>query len=679
MLQEAKDLQQQAVGRLYELLEKKRELTFRAPTGSGKTHMMADLMQRVLAERKDVVFLVSTLSKGGLAAQNFEAFRRLADDGTFPALRPYLINTEIGKEECVHIPTDYNVYVLPRDLYKRGGRLMQGAMQHFLLTLTENFFGHGLRKQIYLIKDECHVATKNLDDISADFFARVLNFSATPNLARRQHPDVEITDEEAVGARLIKRIEFDDSPDVPVDAAIEMLIEKKEAYRNLLGVNPCLIVQISNKDKAEEEWTRRIRPALDKHQELKWMKIMDKDKECDTNDAVKKRLPVRRWKDYAKGAQSSIDVIVFKMVISEGWDIPRACMLYQVRDTQSRQLDEQVVGRVRRNPRLLDFDTLPTEAQQLATTAWVWGVRPDSLRRTQQVSLWSQPGVDLREQIRVKTTRLANLTQRQGFRVEDVLRPLDRTAATDIFTLHRHLSRMENEVQDLCYRYADGDALRWWQFAEQADKVRRAYNNFACDYAQSMEVGEETSLPATSSYSETEHGLTVRDWVWRKQGSTSARYSFDSEAETEWASVLEEAAAQYGQPVTEESGVPVSPPRHLWGKNFPQGSAVRYEYYDHGIHASYPDFVMKDREGRIHLFEVKSVNKAAASAVSEEDYKHKIEVLSACYKASSRLLPDHIFYLPVLRGATWHIHRFARGEGSVISEEEFRNDLSLNQ
>ena len=36
------------------------------------------------------------------------------------------------------------------------------------------------------------------------------------------------------------------------------------------------------------------------------------------------------------------------MVITEG-DIPRACMLYQVRDSKSKQMDEQVVGRVRRN------------------------------------------------------------------------------------------------------------------------------------------------------------------------------------------------------------------------------------------------------------------------------------------------------------------------------------------
>jgi len=76
------------------------------------------------------------------------------------------------------------------------------------------------------------------------------------------------------------------------------------------------------------------------------------------------------------------------MVITEGWDIPRACMLYQVRDTQSKQLDEQVMGRVRRNPRLLDFETLCEKAQQLAMTAWVWGIASDEQRKVFGVKLW---------------------------------------------------------------------------------------------------------------------------------------------------------------------------------------------------------------------------------------------------------------------------------------------------
>ena len=242
MLKEAIELQQNAVSRLVELIKERDELTFRAPTGSGKTYMMADFMDRILGENEDVVFLVSTLSKGNLAQQNFDKFQEYREKGRFSNLNPYLISSEVSGEEALFVPTDYNVYVLPRDLYKKGGRLMQGAMDNFLQTMTMNEWFGGKEKRIYLIKDECHVATNNLDSLSASYFDKVLNFSATPKLSRRQVPDVEITDTEAVNAKLIKYVELSDEEDISV--AINKYEEIKEQYRNLLGVNPCL--NISN-------------------------------------------------------------------------------------------------------------------------------------------------------------------------------------------------------------------------------------------------------------------------------------------------------------------------------------------------------------------------------------------------------------------------------------------------
>ena len=250
-------------------------ITFRAPTGSGKTRMMADFMNRLLTEQNDVIFIVSTLSKGNLAQQNYDSFMDGVRAGDFPKLKPYLINTDITTEEQLYIPTDYNVYVLPRDLFKAGGVLTRGPLDNFLRTMTDGDFSTGFGKKIYLIKDECHQATNNLDGIADRYFSRIFNFSATPKLKRGQQPDVQITDEEAVAARLIKRVEFNDDPSVTVDDAIEKFLEIKAQYSRLLGVTPCLIIQISNKDKAEEEWAKRIKPALDRHQALKWMMIVN--------------------------------------------------------------------------------------------------------------------------------------------------------------------------------------------------------------------------------------------------------------------------------------------------------------------------------------------------------------------------------------------------------------------
>ena len=674
MLQEAKDLQLRAVAELLQKTDgKKRELTFRAPTGSGKTRMMADFMNRVLTAHQDVVFLVSTLSKGNLAQQNYDVFRDCAEKGIFPEIDAHLISTEVSGEETLFIPEVHNVYVLPRDLFKKNGRLMQGPMLNFLRTMTENYFGQGKKKRIFLIKDECHQATNNLDAISEDFFERIFNFSATPKLSRGQVPDVQITDEEAVQAKLIKRVELVDDENVPVETALEKFQGIKQAYRNLLGVNPCLIIQISNKDKAEEEWNARIKPALDKYQDLKWMVIVDKNtKLCDTNDGIKKKLPVERWKDYAKGNESTIDVIVFKMVISEGWDIPRACMLYQVRDTQSKQLDEQVMGRVRRNPRLLDFETLSDEAKDLAMTAWVWGIEPESMRQMHPVRLWRDDRVNLQDYITIKTTRLANLTDRKGVNLKEMVEPFTKPVHTNIFLLYNKLLKSENDLQDLCYQYAQEDIGRWWAFMEQMDRVKKQYDTYICNYEESMEIDKETSFPATSSYVDNGNRNEQENWVWCRRGK-STTFSFDSESERQWASVLGKLAEKCGAKV--QTNVFGDEYRYLWGKNFLQNSEIKYEYYLDGIHSSYPDFVMKDKRGKIHVFEVKSVNIARGIQVDVAEYTRKVNGLKKCYRACSALLKDHVFYLPIQKDDDWDIFKYENGQESMTSIEQMKTEM----
>ena len=668
MLQEAKDLQQRAVENLYDKAKgRKRELTFKAPTGSGKTRMMADFMNRMIESDDDVIFLVSTLSKGGLAIQNYESFKANSDKGVFPFLNPYLISTESSGEEGLHIPTDYNVYVLPRDLYKETSLLMRGPMVNFLRNMTRDLFGQGLNKKIYLIKDECHQATNNLDEISEEFFVKVINFSATPNLGRGQQPDVQITDDEAIETALIKSVVYGNLDD-SLDEAIEKFKEIKKEYISL-DVEPCMIIQISNKGKAEEEWQTIIKPVLDKveNQGLKWMVLIDlqgkkgEDSLCDTNDIVKGKLPVSQWKDYAK--KRGIDIIIFKMVISEGWDIPRACMLYQVRDSKSKQLKEQVVGRVRRNPRLLDFETLNDKQKELA-------------RRT-EVRLLGD-GTRIQSDIQVKTTKLVNLTEKKDFDVDEFLQKQeDSLESENIFDLYKKLSRLPNDIQDLCYEYANDDMSRWWKFAENAEKVKAHYDNYICDYDKSMVVDKEVTFPLASSFNE--YGFTVDslNWVWCKKNGDD-EFSFDSLAEKEWAKKLRKLAKVNGAEIDIEKADEYDE-IYLWGKNFPLNSEIKYEYYANGIHSSYPDFILKDKYGRIHIFEVKSVNKSATGNIDTKEYEEKVKHLHNCYKACSKKLPDYRFYLPMMKGEEWRIHRYLNGIYTELTIDDLKESLKTTK
>ncbi len=698
MLQEAIDLQDRAVLELVSLTKENKlnEITFKAPTGSGKTFMMAKFMNEVLSIDKDIIFLVSTLSKGNLAKQNFDQFTLYAEKGMFTSLKPFLINSEISGEESLFIPMGYNVYILPRDLYKKNTKLMKGPMESFLKTITQRLsvdngiVSIGGNKSIYLIKDECHQATNNLDNLSKMYFAKTFNFSATPKLSRGQIPDVEITTTEAVNAKLIKEIvegnEYDD-----LKVAVDKFKEIKSEYIKKLHINPCMIIQISNKDKVKEELNEII-PILNVN-ELKWIYIVNEKKECDTNDVFKvKKLPVEKWKDYAKENLSTIDVVIFKLTISEGWDIPRACMLYQKRDVESSQLNEQVIGRVRRNPKLADFENLDSESQKLATRAYVWAdyERDQSIRN---VEIKNPPRIS--EELSLKTTRLKNLKDKKEFDLKNIIYNAQSILHfNNIFEIYRNLNRESQDIKHMCKEYTK-NYNDWFAFNNSLHDIVNAYDKYICDYEKNMVInvdgnGKEllVSLPKNSTYARVkQHEIGIRDWVWKNLDG-DPDFSFDSEAEKKWAEELKNLSSytldrnlEKGKERIIKSVNPLLEDfEYLWGKNFLQNSEIKFEYYLNGRHFSYPDFIMKDSYDNIHIFEVKSVNKSKEFVGINENnsYDEKVLELMKCYKVASKLT-GYIFYLPMLKGKEWIIRRYKKGNEDILSLNSFMDCLILNK
>lgn len=73
MLQEIIDLQDEAVSKLLEYALKQKESTFKAPTGSGKTYIMSDLMNRILSRDEfEVKSLDSAFASDGASVNDYE-------------------------------------------------------------------------------------------------------------------------------------------------------------------------------------------------------------------------------------------------------------------------------------------------------------------------------------------------------------------------------------------------------------------------------------------------------------------------------------------------------------------------------------------------------------------------------------------------------------------------------
>ena len=690
MLDDAKNLQERAISELVQSLSEKDDVVFKAPTGSGKTFIMARVMDEVISKDDNVVFIVSSLSKANLAQQNYDKFNEYLELGLVQHLNPHLISSETSCESALYIPSVNNVYVLPQALYKAKSKLK--GQQAFLKLLLE-IKNHG--RVLYLIKDESHVATNNLDELKS-FFTKIINISATP----KKKPDVEISEQDAVNACLIKRVQYCSSADYGDDdfsvdslqykellKALDYLKECKKDYLEKSNINPCLIIQISNKDLGEKQFNVIERAlGLSEYKDLKWVGYAKDPKVCQTNDQMIKTSP-QKWEKYCKPNDSTIDVIIFKMAITEGWDIPRANMLFQIRDSKSKQLDVQVLGRVRRNPRIMDFEKITDEKERrLFTTAYVWGIKDNSSEQ-KSVDVTLKGSVpdgnriknEIQEEIKVKITKLADLNDTQSnFDIDTFLKEKQTPeSCKSIFELYNELTKSSNRIQVECKRYMfssyDDEYSKYFVFVNNLSEIKSKVKTILSSDSSSIEVVKnslgkdlEVSLPYNSLYFQNKkYSLQDVKGVWNN-GSDMREFTFDSDSEKKWLYKMLQDFSIKKISLDEEKDI------LLVGKNYLQNSEIKYEYYADGSHFSYPDFVLKDKYDRIFLFEVKSMNISSSLQIDTKVYQEKVEILKDLYsKVSSKV--EHYFCLPILNGKSWTVHCYYKGVHYELKEDQFKN------
>lgn len=690
MLDDVKNLQERAISELVQSLSEKDDVVFKAPTGSGKTFIMARVMDEVISKDDNVVFIVSSLSKANLAQQNYDKFNEYLELGLVQHLNPHLISSETSCESALYIPSVNNVYVLPQALYKAKSKLK--GQQAFLKLLLE-IKNHG--RVLYLIKDESHVATNNLDELKS-FFTKIINISATP----KKKPDVEISEQDAVNACLIKRVQYCSSADYGDDdfsvdslqykellKALDYLKECKKDYLEKSNINPCLIIQISNKDLGEKQFNVIERAlGLSEYKDLKWVGYAKDPKVCQTNDQMIKTSP-QKWEKYCKPNDSTVDVIIFKMAITEGWDIPRANMLFQIRDSKSKQLDVQVLGRVRRNPRIMDFEKITDEKERrLFTTAYVWGIKDNSSEQ-KSVDVTLKGSVpdgnriknEIQEEIKVKITKLADLNDTQSnFDIDTFLKEKQAPeSCKSIFELYNELTKSSNRIQVECKRYMfssyDDEYSKYFGFVNNLSEIKSKVKTILSSDSSSIEVVKnslgkdlEVSLPYNSLYFQNKkYSLQDVKGVWNN-GSDMREFTFDSDSEKKWLYKMLQDFSIKKISLDEEKDI------LLVGKNYLQNSEIKYEYYADGSHFSYPDFVLKDKYDRIFLFEVKSMNISSSLQIDTKVYQEKVEILKDLYsKVSSKV--EHYFCLPILNGKSWTVHCYYKGVHYELKEDQFKN------
>lgn len=656
MTQAALELQENAVqSLLYLAKQNQKDITLKAPTGSGKTRMMANFMNAMLEQDSNVIFLVSTLSKGKLAMQNYESFVELANACIYPKLKPFYISSgaENSKntEYSLDIDTSANVYVLPTNQFTKSSRIYK---ERALLKFLQNIKESG--KKIILIRDEAHIATNKLENELQEYFSQILHFSATP---KNDTFDVEIKESEAVEAGLIKSVEWcgDSERDLQEDLieALEKFKELKKVYAKQ-GINPCFIVQISNEGKAENEL--EIIKKVVEERGLKWVCFVEKEKEYETNTRLDKVKNKALWQKYVKENGSFIDVVIFKMVITEGFDMPRACMLYQVRDSKSSSLDMQVIGRVRRNPMLKEFERLDSKTQEVFSKAYIYGIQPKEngkkkvwLKGEKQIydekSLYKEQANEIIKEFRPFYATMYKEVPKEHIDIESCITPLQEYEfKKSIFQAYREIQKCDDKVREKYAEYVK-EFEHFYSFSVSLDAIKNKVKSVVENYDEYLESKcVEIREDVYSFYEESEFSIGSESWIW---GSDNDEFGLDSKAEKEWCAILKSLAKTCAKSI-EINGDKI----YLFGKNFIDKSNIKYEYYDERKRVSYPDFIFKDRGDRIHIFEVKSVNASKSQSIEKEAYTQKIQRLKQAYLSASKIT-SYIFYLPVKVGQDWQI------------------------
>ncbi|VEU74444.1 Type III restriction enzyme, res subunit [Mycoplasmopsis citelli] len=361
--------------------EDNKKVIFKAPTGAGKTFMIANVIDQMLTSNtsgKKLFFLIATLSSAELPQQ----FANKLND-----YRSSLVNTNIivkniqspsssgkdsKKDYSLNLTyNDSDVMIVGKSSFGKGRIFTDyGILEGFLDSIKNDD-----NTELIYIRDEAHIGTgdkKSKDKIVNDFENLVdsiasfsIHMTATPqdsdNLVEITATDLQNDSDmqllkkyQKFNVNLKDADKIDD--DVILRAACEQFKEIKKQYGDtkkephLLGINPAMLIQIRSKKTNKDE---EIDPELEENIE-EYKKIIEEygltwatyfsDSKTSTN--TREKISLKNLSAH----NSSIDVILFKIGPATGWDIPRACMLVQLRKVSSNTLNIQTIGRIKRNP-----------------------------------------------------------------------------------------------------------------------------------------------------------------------------------------------------------------------------------------------------------------------------------------------------------------------------------------
>ena len=335
------------------------KILLESPTGSGKTIMMAALIERIVEElpmqpnlNNNVAFI--WFAPNTLHIQSFQSLQKLYADA--------------NKLNCIDLSNlSSNPILNHKDLLFVNWSSLDGKTKIWrkqnesntnLETLIENTKAEGTK--IILVIDEAHLAAftgaqatavRNL--IEADVEILV---TATPNF--RPPLTVSVSRKKVIKEQLIKKgvrinIGIDPSQQNGENVHIHLLrkaFEKKRELQALFNeelgenvINPLILIQLPSDGATLTDEDKSLRETLEGLLNLEYSVSLN-------NGKLAVWLSGEKAKDALEEMNGFQDVLIFKQAVAQGWDCPRSCILVSYRKIGNQNFGVQTVGRILRMP-----------------------------------------------------------------------------------------------------------------------------------------------------------------------------------------------------------------------------------------------------------------------------------------------------------------------------------------
>ena len=336
-----------------------RKLIFRSPTGSGKTVMMAEYIERFVLDKissDDFCFIWATPRKTlTLQSKNklekYFQYKKLLKCSEFHELQDNKISTN-------------EVLFLNWESINKSNKntiVRDNERDFYLQKILENTRDE--KREVILIIDESHHhATSEISkNLISEFAAKIsVEVSATPTIINPDeiiNVDIEDVKLEALIKKSVKLNEglenIYENERIKIklkDGTENFILNEAINKRNILlesykkenkKINPLLLIQLPDRKTGEED---RLKTEIEVFLKKKHNISIDNGKLAIYLSEDKQNLENISKND------NPVEVLIFKQAIALGWDCPRAQILVLFRDWKNLSFSIQTIGRIMRMP-----------------------------------------------------------------------------------------------------------------------------------------------------------------------------------------------------------------------------------------------------------------------------------------------------------------------------------------